>query len=187
MRGRSSGTCARRSWMKTISSFGCGASATRRWPARRSRFNLRVDGTPKPCSEDVREQLLRIGQEAILNAVRHAHASLITMQLDYGGDTISLRVTDDGRGFSYDEVALEAGRHYGLTQHARARRSFRRSLSHFEPGWPGHDHRSGRCRRGLAGEGPMPMPTSSRFEFCASRITVLSARASRSSSAGSRI
>jgi len=77
-------------------------------------FNLRVDGTPKPCSEDVREQLLRIGQEAILNAVRHAHASLITMQIDYGSDTISLRVTDDGRGFSYDEVALEAGRHYGL-------------------------------------------------------------------------
>ena len=28
--------------------------------------------------------------------------------------TISLRVTDDGRGFIYDEVALEAGRHYGL-------------------------------------------------------------------------
>jgi signal transduction histidine kinase len=77
-------------------------------------FNLRVDGTPKPCSDDVREQLLRIGQEAILNAVRHAHATLITMQIDYGRDTISLRVTDDGRGFSYDEVALEAGRHYGL-------------------------------------------------------------------------
>ena len=31
-----------------------------------------------------------------------------------GSDTISLRVTDDGRGFRYDEVALEAGRHYGL-------------------------------------------------------------------------
>jgi signal transduction histidine kinase/ligand-binding sensor domain-containing protein len=77
-------------------------------------FSLRVDGSPKPCSEDMREQLLRIGQEAILNAVRHAHATQISMQLEYRDSTISLRVTDDGRGFSYDEVAFDAGRHYGL-------------------------------------------------------------------------
>jgi signal transduction histidine kinase/ligand-binding sensor domain-containing protein len=77
-------------------------------------FNLRVDGSPKPCTDDVREQLLRIGQEAILNAVRHAHATEINMQLEYGDDTISLRVTDNGQGFSYDEIAFDAGRHYGL-------------------------------------------------------------------------
>jgi signal transduction histidine kinase/ligand-binding sensor domain-containing protein len=77
-------------------------------------FTLHVDGAQKPCTDDVREQLLRIGQEAILNAVRHAHATQIDMQLEYQDTTISLRVTDDGRGFSFDEVAFDAGRHYGL-------------------------------------------------------------------------
>jgi signal transduction histidine kinase len=62
----------------------------------------------------VRGQLLRIGQEAILNAVRHAHATQITTELEYTDETISLRVSDDGRGFTYDEIALEADRHYGL-------------------------------------------------------------------------
>jgi len=77
-------------------------------------FSLRVDGSPKPCTDDVRDHLLRIGQEAILNAVRHSHATQLAMQIEYREGTISLRVTDDGRGFIYDEVALEAGRHYGL-------------------------------------------------------------------------
>jgi len=80
----------------------------------RTTFDLRVSGDPKPCTDDVREQLLRIGQEAILNAVRHAHATQITMHIEYAEDTIVLRVIDDGRGFMYDEVALEGGRHYGL-------------------------------------------------------------------------
>jgi signal transduction histidine kinase len=77
-------------------------------------FTLRIAGRPKACSDDVREQLLRIGQEAILNAVRHAQAAQITMQLEYADDEISLRVSDDGRGFTFDELALEVGRHYGL-------------------------------------------------------------------------
>lgn len=77
-------------------------------------FDLRIVGEPKPCTDDVREQLLRIGQEAILNAVRHAHATQIAMHLEYAEETIALRVIDDGRGFTYDEVALEGGRHYGL-------------------------------------------------------------------------
>jgi len=77
-------------------------------------FTLRVNGEAKPCTDDVRDQLLRIGQEAILNAVRHAKATQIAMHIEYASDTIALRVIDDGRGFTYDEVALEGGRHYGL-------------------------------------------------------------------------
>ena len=45
------------------------------------------------------EELLRIGQEAVSNAVRHGHATKIEVALNYGEDALSLRVSDDGTGF----------------------------------------------------------------------------------------
>ena len=45
------------------------------------------------------ENLLRIGQEALTNAIRHGHAQRIVMALDFSDDAVLLRLTDDGRGF----------------------------------------------------------------------------------------
>ena len=45
------------------------------------------------------EHLLRIGQEALTNAIRHGHASRIVMELAFSDDAVLLRLTDDGRGF----------------------------------------------------------------------------------------
>lgn len=44
------------------------------------------------------QHLYRIAQEAVGNAVRHARASAITVELAGGGDSLSLRVEDDGVG-----------------------------------------------------------------------------------------
>ena len=45
------------------------------------------------------EHLLRIGQEALTNAIRHGHARRIAMELNFSDDAVLLRLTDDGRGF----------------------------------------------------------------------------------------
>ena len=45
------------------------------------------------------EHLLRIGQEALTNAIRHGHAQRIAMALDFSDDAVLLRLTDNGRGF----------------------------------------------------------------------------------------
>jgi signal transduction histidine kinase len=78
------------------------------------RFATSVTGTPRQCSAKVENQLLRIGQEAITNAVRHADAKRIHVELKFDGRAVALRVFDDGRGFDCDCPAADADRHYGL-------------------------------------------------------------------------
>jgi signal transduction histidine kinase len=46
------------------------------------------------------ENLLRIGQEALTNAIRHGHARRIVMELEFSDAAVLLRLTDDGRGFN---------------------------------------------------------------------------------------
>jgi signal transduction histidine kinase len=82
---------------------------------RRIDFELTVTGEVRPCPARVQDELLRIGQEAVANAVRHACASHIRMTLDFAPSGITLHVSDDGRGFdSAAPVDVESG-HYGLT------------------------------------------------------------------------
>jgi signal transduction histidine kinase/ligand-binding sensor domain-containing protein len=73
-----------------------------------------VQGQPRPCSEQLEGQLLRIGQEAVINAVRHASATHIKIELDYRPDAVVMRIADDGRGFAPEHVVPDADRHYGL-------------------------------------------------------------------------
>jgi signal transduction histidine kinase len=64
-------------------------------------------------------EVLRIAQEALHNAVRHAGASRITIRLD---DSYVLEVADDGSGFDPADPELRS-RHLGLTSmEERARR-----------------------------------------------------------------
>jgi signal transduction histidine kinase/ligand-binding sensor domain-containing protein len=78
-------------------------------------FTFTVRGTPYRCSANVEEQLLRIGQEAVMNASRHAHARQLSMELGYGEAAITLTVSDDGVGFNPDHAANGTNGHYGLT------------------------------------------------------------------------
>ena len=71
-----------------------------------------VEGAPRPFPVAVENNLLRIGQEALTNAVRHGEASRIEVRLRYGTDSFSLRVSDDGHGF--DVAAAAAPGHFGL-------------------------------------------------------------------------
>ena len=88
-----------------------GEHATAGYPVA---FRLTVKGTTRRCAAKVEEQLLRIGQEAILNAVRHAQPTEVCVELQYNDESVVLRVLDDGHGFNPEHVVAEADGHYGL-------------------------------------------------------------------------
>ena len=60
--------------------------------------------------------LYRIAQEAITNIVRHAGATIVTIQLARENGQICLRIEDDGRGFDVAQTPRQAVRlqHFGL-------------------------------------------------------------------------
>lgn len=79
-------------------------------------FTLDVRGTARRLPARVEEQLLRIGQEAVVNAVRHAHAGRVSVEIGFEPSQLVLHVQDDGRGFDPDRVtSSNSNGHYGLT------------------------------------------------------------------------
>ncbi len=59
--------------------------------------------------------LLRIAQEAITNASKHAQARVIQVTLDCTGEDLNLIIQDDGLGFEPEnDVNQPTGRHFGL-------------------------------------------------------------------------
>lgn len=58
-----------------------------------------IEGTPCPLSTIVGMNLLRIGQEALTNTLRHARAQTIWIELAYQPDYVCLCVRDNGQGF----------------------------------------------------------------------------------------
>jgi signal transduction histidine kinase/ligand-binding sensor domain-containing protein len=77
-------------------------------------FTFAVIGTPRPTAPDVEEHLMRIGREAISNAARHSHAGAVNVTLSYEDGGVTLKVADDGQGFTPGDPAL-AAEHFGLT------------------------------------------------------------------------
>jgi signal transduction histidine kinase len=52
-----------------------------------------------PLPDDVSEGLYRIAQEALNNALKHADADVITVNIRYDGANVTLEIVDDGCGF----------------------------------------------------------------------------------------
>src|SRR5207247_7586433 len=72
-------------------------------------IRMNVVGTPRRLPDAIENHLLRIGQEALVNVIRHGQATQIDLELTFGGGAISLGVRDDGRGFD-SQLALPDGR-----------------------------------------------------------------------------
>jgi len=72
-------------------------------------------GTVRALPPSVENHLFRIGQEAINNALKHAHAKTIQIYLCYSEASVRLSVRDDGAGFDQSAVlAGTLGQHLGL-------------------------------------------------------------------------
>ena len=80
----------------------------------RLRFNL--DRQLRALPAEVEYNLLRIAREAMTNAVKHSGARSIEVVLESYPDALSLRVKDDGLGFSREGNGGSGGGpgHYGL-------------------------------------------------------------------------
>jgi signal transduction histidine kinase len=76
---------------------------------------VQVVGTPRRLSPVIEKNLLRIFQEAMANAVKHAAARNIDIKLRYESDSLMLSVQDDGSGFDTENIIPLGIGHYGLT------------------------------------------------------------------------
>ena len=80
----------------------------------RLRCDFHSTGVPEECLQpSAQEDLLRIAQEAISNAVRHARPTVITVSLRCDPPTLVLEVTDNGFGIAHPEGARRDG--FGLS------------------------------------------------------------------------
>jgi signal transduction histidine kinase len=65
---------------------------------------VRSSGAPRTLGSAAETALLRAGQEALTNAVRHARASRVWVRIAYTHRGASIEVRDDGRGFDVSAV-----------------------------------------------------------------------------------
>ncbi len=74
--------------------------AARRLTAETSvQAQVQVSGTFRPLNSSLEDNLLRIGQEAINNAVKHAQPERILINLKFDAKNVQLSIRDDGHGF----------------------------------------------------------------------------------------
>jgi signal transduction histidine kinase len=76
--------------------------------------DVETEGEPQPLPEIVEENLLRIGQEALTNVVKHSGATLATVSLGFTPDTVTLAVKDNGSGLVPEKIADQGDEHFGL-------------------------------------------------------------------------
>jgi signal transduction histidine kinase len=65
-------------------------------------------------SPEVQAQVFRIVQEALTNVRKHAAARRVTVLVDVVGDSLSVEIADDGRGFDGSSSPAGDWPHYGL-------------------------------------------------------------------------
>jgi signal transduction histidine kinase len=81
-------------------------------PAEGAKIDINVSGTPVRLPGKIEMNILRIGQEAVANAIKHGHASQVQIELHYSAERVILKVSDDGRGFNPDQV--NSAGHFGM-------------------------------------------------------------------------
>ena len=79
----------------------------------RVQAEVRVTGQPQRLDAAQEHHLLRIGLEALTNALKHGEATRIDIELAFGPAATNLVVSDNGCGLRHGERA-EPGAHFGL-------------------------------------------------------------------------
>ena len=71
-------------------------------------------GAYRQLPAETEREVARIAQEAIHNVKKHAGASDLSVQLEYGREAVTLEIRDNGRGGASDRTAALPG-HFGIT------------------------------------------------------------------------
>lgn len=77
-----------------------------------------VASTPVPLKDnEVANHLYRIAQEASNNAIKHGHATHISIELSAPQGKIQITIRDDGSGFHPDKIAMATGMGFQIMQY----------------------------------------------------------------------
>ena len=77
-------------------------------------FRVSVAGRQQALRPPIKDEVYRIGREALVNAFRHSRAKRVEFELDYAEDDLRMCIRDNGCGI--DPQVLDSGRagHWGL-------------------------------------------------------------------------
>jgi ligand-binding sensor domain-containing protein/signal transduction histidine kinase len=84
-------------------------------PEKRIDFQVIIEGYSRPLRPVIRDEVYRIGREALVNAFRHSKAKRIEVIIEYSAKQLRILVRDNGCGI--DPQVLDSGRegHWGLS------------------------------------------------------------------------
>jgi signal transduction histidine kinase len=77
-------------------------------------FRVVVEGRERALSALPRDEVYRIGREAIVNAYRHSQAKHIETEIEYRSTELRISVRDNGRGIDPQELKWGRSGHWGL-------------------------------------------------------------------------
>jgi signal transduction histidine kinase len=87
------------------------------------KLEMETAGRVRALSEVTEDNLLRISQAALTNVIKHASASAVKITLQFGERDVTLRISDNGCGFTPENCPGSAEGHFGLVGMAeRAKR-----------------------------------------------------------------
>jgi len=78
-------------------------------------FRVIVDGRQRPLQPLLRDDIYRIGREALINAIRHARADSIEVELEYSTSQLRVHVRDNGRGLAPSALNFQGDGRWGLS------------------------------------------------------------------------
>jgi signal transduction histidine kinase len=81
-------------------------------PREQAKPDFKIQGQPVRLPAPVEMNLLRIGQEAVANAVKHGRARHVSIELRFEQTSVCLSVSDDGEGFVAGQPSPTG--HFGL-------------------------------------------------------------------------
>ena len=82
--------------------------------ADRPEFRIIVEGPTRPLNPLIRDEVYRIGREAVTNAFRHSGGAKVEMEIHYDAGDLRLAVRDGGKGIDPEVLRLGRDGHWGL-------------------------------------------------------------------------
>ena len=68
-------------------------------------YRVTVQGEPRRLHPIIRDEVYRVGREAVVNAFRHARARAVAVEIEYAARTLNVVVRDDGCGIAAEVLA----------------------------------------------------------------------------------
>lgn len=92
------------------------ADVIRELPPPTSVFQAIATGKSRALKPEIHEQVCHIGQEALVNAIRHSQATLIEVEVEYRHRNLRLVIRDNGCGIDPEAFRASGNSHGGLLQ-----------------------------------------------------------------------